>query len=107
MTHQDLIEALIYDENIEDNLNVSNDYAPDGHGNNMVTIGFDGPPSKKKRGTSCVILFVFNKKGRLVSLEVANKIKGDRSWQVAASEPLVDFSVRYGTDGVVPKKKKN
>ena len=107
MTHQDLIEALIYDENIQDNLYVSDDYAPDKHGNNLITIGFE-ETGKKKRGPAGFILLTFNSKGRMVSMEVAIR-KNGREWIIASSEKLVDFTARFGNDILksVREKKKN
>ena len=111
LTYLDLIEALIYDENIQDNLNVSNDYEPDEHDNSIVTIAFEGPTVKRKKGTACLIIFTFNRRGRMVGVEVATRKKGDRHWQVASSEKMVDFTSRYGSDtfnlNVDSKKKGN
>jgi hypothetical protein len=95
MTHQDLIEALIFDENIQDNLYVANDYAPDKHGNSLITIGFEEPGTKKKRGLAGFILFSFNPKGRMINLEVAVR-KGGKEWEIASSGKLVDFAARFG-----------
>lgn len=107
MTHQDLIEALIFDENIQDNLYVSNDYSPDKHGNNLITIGFEQEGVKRKKGLAGFILFTFNAKGRLVNMEVAVRKKG-KDWEIASSEKLVDFTARFGTDIIkTVKRKKN
>ena len=106
MTHQDLIEALVFDENIQDNLYVANDYAPDKYGNNLITIGFEGPERRKKKGLSGFILLAFNPKGRLVHIEVATRQAPNKEWQLASSEKLLDFSARFGTDEPIIKSKK-
>lgn len=106
MTHQDLIEALIFDENIQDNLYVSNDYAPDEYGNNIISMGFEEQGKRRKKGLAGFILFAFNPKGRLVSIEVAIRKRGNKEWQLASSEKLIDFESRYGTDMPMSKIKK-
>lgn len=98
LTHQDLIEGLIYDENIQDNINVSNDYAEDQYGNNLVTMYFEGKGTKRKKGNVCLILFTFNRKGRLIGIETAMRAKGERNWQVATSQEFADFTARFGSD---------
>ena len=99
LTHLDLLELLIYDENIQDNLNVSNDYEHDQYGNSMITIGFEGVPnSRKKTQTNAMILLTFNKEGRMVSMEIATREKGSRKWQVATSEKLIDMKTRFGIE---------
>ena len=99
LTHLDLTELLIYDENIQDNLNVSNDYDLDQYGNSMVTIGFEGVPNnKKKTQTKAMVLLTFNKEGRMVSMEVATREKGSRKWQIATSEKLIDMKTRFGIE---------
>jgi len=99
LTHLDLLELLIYDENIQDNLSVSNDYEPDQYGNSMITIGFEGVPNnRKKTQTNAMILLTFNKEGRMVSVEVATRERGSRKWQVATSEKLLDMKTRFGVE---------
>jgi len=109
MTHQDLIEALIYDENIQDNLHVANDYAPDKYGNTLISVGFEEPGLKKKKSLAGFILFSFNPKGRLINLEVA--IKKGKDVEIASSERLMDFTARFGDDvlntALSGKKKEN
>jgi hypothetical protein len=105
LTHLDLVEALIYCENIQDNLSVSNDYPEDQYGNSMITMGFEGVPNNRRRtATHAMILFTFNRQGRLVSLEVATREKGNRKWQVATSEKLIDMKTRFGIE---PSNKTN
>lgn len=106
MSDLDLVEALIYDENIQDNLNVSNDYEEDEYGNTRVSISFEKMPIKRKRGDACIMLFVFNKGGRLVGIEAATRLKGDRAWQVVISDPFMDFSTRFSNDEPPRFKKK-
>lgn len=96
MTHQDLVEALIYDENIQDNMHVSNDYATDEYGNSMITIGFEGVEKNKHKGTNAMILLTFNKSGRLITMEVATAPRNQHRWQVAISEKFVDMKPRFG-----------
>lgn len=97
MTHQDIVEALVFDENIQDNLYVSNEYAPDKYGNHLVTIGFEeSTTSKKKRRPAGFVLFTFNAKGRMVNMEVAIRKSG--KWIMASSEKMIDFTARFGND---------
>jgi len=97
MTHQDLVEALIADDNISDNLYVSDDYSADRHGNRLITMGFEESRIKKKKTPAGFILFTFNPKGRLVNLELAIRKHG-KEWVIASSEKLVDFTARFGND---------
>lgn len=103
MTHQDLFEALIYDENIQDNMHVSNDYELDEYGNNLITIGFEGVDRPKQKGTNAMVLLTFNKKGRLVTIEVATMIRGQHKWQVAVSERFVDMKPRFSVKSLDKK----
>lgn len=108
MTHQDLIEALIFDENIQDNLYVSNDYAPDKHGNSLITLGFEEGGTRKKKALAGFILLTFNPKGRMIGMEIAIRKKG-KDWEIASSEKLVDFTARFGSDilKTAKERKKN
>ena len=98
MTHKDLFEGLIYDENIQDNMHVSNDYAEDKYGNTVITMGFEGTGGRKNFPANAIMLFSFNKRGRLVSVEVAMRKKGDQFWYIASSERFVDMKARFGSD---------
>ena len=91
ITHQEIIEELIFDENIQDNMHVSNDYAPDDYGNQTITMGFTSMPNGRKKSTSALIVFSFNEKGRLVGMQVATKKKGERNWHMAISDVFMDF----------------
>lgn len=91
MTHQDLIEALASDENISDNVTVSDDYAPDKFGNSLLTMSFEGVSSGKIKAANGLILFTFSPQGRLVALEIATCKKGKKDWQIASSEKFADF----------------
>jgi hypothetical protein len=99
-THLELFEQLIYDENIQDNLTVSNNYAEDEHGNSIITMGFEGLESKEKGvlKTNAVLLFNFNQKGRLVGVEVATKEHKYGDWHVAVSEIFMDMKTRFGIE---------
>lgn len=91
MTHLDLVAALVLDENISDNIEVSDDYAPDKHGNNLVTLSFDGAIVDKKKGAKGLLLLTFNPQGRLVAMEIATCKHGKKDWQIASSEKFIDF----------------
>lgn len=95
-THLELFEALIYDENVQDNLSVSNDYEPDKYGNNIITMGFEGTANNSKRTqTNAMILFTFNKEGRMISMEIAVRERGQRKWQIATSDKFIDMKSRF------------
>jgi hypothetical protein len=100
LTHKELLENLIYDENIQDNMHVSNDYADDEYGNSLITMGFEGKKSAKTKGTHAMILFTFNREGRMVNMEIATREIGQRKWQVASSEVFVDFKPRFSDSGL-------
>jgi hypothetical protein len=104
LTHQDIVEGLINDENIQDNLLVSNDYSLDRHGNSLITLGFENF-STKKRKLAGFVLFSFNIKGRLIGLEVA--VKKGKSWEIASSEKFIDFTGSHGSDKINVKKGNN
>lgn len=91
MTHKKLIESLINDENVYDNIDVCDSYEEDKYGNSIVTMSFDGVDHDNKKGANGIVIFLFNKKGRLVSLELATCRKGKKTWQVAASNKFVNF----------------
>jgi hypothetical protein len=95
LTHLDIFNLLIYDENIQDNLSVSNDYDEDEHGNNVITIGFEGVPDENKISTNGMVLLMFNREGRLINMEMATKEKKAKKWQVAVSEKFVDMKSRF------------
>jgi hypothetical protein len=99
-THKQLFEHLISDENIQDNIDVSDDYENTKNGNSIITMGFEGTGTAKKKGTHCVILLEFDKDGRLFCMEVATRKKGEKNWQVASSEKFVDFKPRLGNDAI-------
>lgn len=92
MTHQDLIEALVFDENISDNVLVSDDYALDKYGNSLITINLEGVMSEKKKAMNGLLLLTFNSQGRMISMEVATCKKGKKNWQIATSDKFVDFT---------------
>jgi hypothetical protein len=101
ITHKMLLEHLVRDENIADNIEVSEDYDTMENGNTLITMGFQGVSSTRKKGTRCIVLFEFTKEGRLACVEVATKKTKERHWQVASSEKFVDFKPRYGNDEIV------
>lgn len=100
VTHKQLFEHLISDENIQDNMDVSDDYEPTKNGNSIMTLSFAGVGTARKKGTNCIILMEFNPEGRMVCMEVATRKVGERSWQVASSEKFVDFKPRFGNDEI-------
>lgn len=92
MTHKELFEKLIYDENISDNIDVQDGYEPDKYGNSIITLSFEGVDfSKRKKGVNGMLILLFNKKGRMVSMEMATCKKGKKDWQIAASEKFANF----------------
>jgi len=96
MTHLDLIEGLVSDENISDNIDVSDDYPPDKHGNSLITMSFEGASQDgKKKGVNGIVVFTFSPQGRMLSVEVATCKKGKKDWQIATSEKFVDFSQEF------------
>lgn len=97
-THQQLFEELIYDENIQDNITVSNNYEEDELGNSIITMGFVGVGTKRKKGSQGFVVFTFNKKGRMVNMEIATKEASARKWQIAISEVFVDMTPRFGDE---------
>lgn len=103
MSHQDLFEALIYDENIQDNMHVANDYGKDEYGNSIITMSFEEKEKKSDKTPKAIMIFSFNRPGRLVKIEVATKVKNKRAWNVVRSENFVDFSPKYD----VQRTKKN
>jgi hypothetical protein len=107
LTHKELFETIIYDENIQDNMHVSNDYSLDKYGNSLITMGFQGVGIGKKKGTHAMIIFSFNTRGRMVNMEIATREVGQRKWQVASSEKFVDFTARYGDFETVIDSKKS
>ncbi len=90
-THKELIEELIYDENIADNVDVCDGYEPDKYGNSIVTISFEGKKIGKKKGVNGMLVLLFNKKGRMVSMEMATCTKGKNKWQIASSNKFINF----------------
>lgn len=100
VTHKKLFEHFIQDENIQDNMNVSDDYGPAENGNTIITMGYEGVGTSRKKGTNCVIVLEFNKEERLVGMEVATRKIGERNWQIAVSDKFVDFKPRYGTEEI-------
>lgn len=95
MTHLDLVEGLVSDENISDNVDVSDDYPPDKHGNSMITLSFEGTEEQKNKGANGIVVFTFNPQGRMVSMEIATCKKGKKDWQIATSDKFVDFSENF------------
>lgn len=95
MTHLDLVEGLVSDENIADNIDVSDDYPPDKHGNSLVTLSFEGAKDGNKKGTNGIVVLTFSPQGRMLSIEVATCKKGKKDWQIATSEKFVDFSQEF------------
>lgn len=102
-THQDVLEDLFFEDFLQDNLLVSNDYSLDSNGNSILTVGFEDPDNRGKKSLSGFILFTFDPAGRLSSLEVATR-KGKKDWQVATTEKFIDFTARFGTDSPPPVK---
>ena len=94
ISHQEIIEELIFDENIQDNMHVANDYEPDEYGNHTITMGFTSTPNGKKKSSYALVVFSFNDKGRLVGMQVATKKKGERHWHTAISDVFMDFAAR-------------
>lgn len=92
MTHLDLVEGLVSDENIADNIDVSDDYPPDKHGNSIITMSFEGAQTGKKKGVNGIVVFTFSPQGRMISVEIATCKKGKKDWQIAISEKFVDFT---------------
>lgn len=92
MTHEQLFLKLINDENIYDNLEVSDDYIKDKWGNSLITVGFESPSGKKP--VEALLMLVFNIKGRLINMEVSTREKGKKKWQIATSENLINFTLK-------------
>jgi hypothetical protein len=91
VTHKDLFDKLISDENIAENLSVNDDYEPDKYGNNTITMAFEGVDDGRKKGFKGMVILAFNTKGRLVHISLATCKKGKEDWQVASSGTLDDF----------------
>lgn len=91
MSHKELIEKLIYDENIADNIDVCDGYEPDKYGNSIVTLSFEGVDLGRKKGVNGMLILLFNKKGRMVSMEIATCKRGKKDWQIAASQKFTNF----------------
>lgn len=98
MTHEQLFLKLLSDENIYENIDISDDYEKDKYGNSMITMAFESPGTKKKKAVKGFLVFVFNAKGRLVNMEVATKEKGQRNWQIATSEAFINFALKGFTE---------
>ncbi len=90
-THRELIEELIYDENISDNIDVCDSYPEDKHGNTIVTMSFEGVDKGRKKGNKGMLIFLFNKKGRMLSMELATCKKGKENWQIAVSDKFLNL----------------
>ena len=103
LTHMELVSALVYDDSVADNIFVSDDYPTDENGNTLITMGFEGKKVGKARGSNAMILFTFNKKGRLVRLEAAVRESGQKQWQIASSEILIDMKTRFMDLDPMPK----
>jgi hypothetical protein len=106
MSSQDLIEALIYDEYVQDNVHACNDYALDKHGNSLISIGYESPADRGKKKAASLILFSFDIEGRLVGIETAVRPEGKSDWCVSVSEKFVDFTPRFHSDPPKKGKKK-
>ena len=91
MTHKELFDKLIYDENISDNVDVRADYEPDEYGNSIVTFSLESPDVGRKKGISGMLILLFNTNGRMVSMEIATSQKDKKKWQIAASEKFINF----------------
>ncbi len=94
MTHKQLFLKLISDENIFENIDVSDDYEKDEWGNGVITMAFESPKGKKKKPVRAFLVFMFNAKGRLINVEVATKERGQKDWQVATSEHFINFLLK-------------
>jgi hypothetical protein len=94
LTNKELITRLIEDMNISDNIDVESGYELDRFGNSIITLVIEGTDDGKKKGTNGMVIMVFNEEGRMVTMEIATQKRGkkDSDWQIAASEPFVDFS---------------
>lgn len=93
MTHKALIRKLFNDENIYENLDVYDEHDADAFGNTYATINFDGMSDDNQPMEGFVVL-VFNPKGRLVQMEVANRKEGKKKWNVAVSPPLLNLVLK-------------
>ena len=94
MTHKQLFLKFIEDENIFENIEVSDDYEKDEWGNAMITMAYESSATKKKKPTEAFLVFVFNAKGRLVNMEVATREKGKRNWQIATSDNYINLFLK-------------
>lgn len=94
MTHRALFDKFFADENVYENIDVCDDYAPDDQGNTVITFGFDGQGTKRKKSVKAFVVMVFNKKGRMINMEVATRKVGQRDWQIATSDNFVNFLLK-------------
>jgi hypothetical protein len=88
MTHKEIIDKLINDENVYENISVEDGYEPDRFGNSITTFSIEGQGEKKD--TNGMLIMLFNKEGRLVSMEIATQ-KGREDWQIAGTGPMINF----------------
>lgn len=91
MTHFELFQQLIDDDNIADNIDVQDGYEKDVYGNNIITLSFEGVAEGKKKGANGMVILLFNESGRLVNMQIATK-QGKKDWQVAVSQIFANFS---------------
>jgi len=90
-TEKEILETLLFTENFQDNLEVSNDYMiPEELGDSLLTMYLDGEKVKRNKGVRGGIHFFFDKKGRVSKVEIVTREVGSRKWQVATSK-LCDF----------------
>lgn len=94
MNHRALFDKFFSDENIYENIDVSDDYAPDEYGNTVITFGFEGQGTKRKKPVMAFAVLVFNKKGRMINMEMATRKRGERHWQIATSDNFINFYLK-------------
>jgi hypothetical protein len=94
MTHRELLDKLFNDQDIYENIDVSDNYEADSRGNTTIVFGFETPVVKRKKSVKAIVIFTFNKKGRLIQVEVGTHKKGERDWQVATSQKFINFLLK-------------
>lgn len=96
MKHRALFDKFFNDENVYENIDVCDDYEPDEFGNTVITFGFEGikPKTKRQKQVKAFVVLVFNKKGRIINMEVATRKVGDRDWQIATSDKFINFLLK-------------
>jgi len=94
MTHRELLDKLFNDQDIYENIYVSDDYTPNDRGDTTIAFGFETPAVKRKKSVKAIVVFTFNKNGRLIQMEVGTHKKGDKNWQVATSPKFINFLLK-------------